>query len=114
MPVENTTRIPREALLEILETEAPAATQRTTAPMPAVTLTDLLCIRDEEPDDEPLAPPPPPVRRMRANTVLAPSRSAVRAVGTDPEIKALAAPKAAVEEPGTGIVIGRVATAETA
>ena len=48
MPVEITSRIRRDELLQILETEAPVSNQRTTAPMPAVTLTDLLCLREEE------------------------------------------------------------------
>jgi hypothetical protein len=52
---ENTSRIPRENLRELLETEAPVTKQRTTARMPAVTLTGLLTLKDED-----LPPLPPP------------------------------------------------------
>lgn len=45
---ENTSPIRREDLRELLDLEAPAAQQRTTARMPAVTLTGLLTLKDEE------------------------------------------------------------------
>jgi hypothetical protein len=51
--LETTARIRREDLKDLLETEA--KTQRTTARMPAVTLTGLLTLRDED-----LPPIPPP------------------------------------------------------
>lgn len=111
MPVEITCRIRRDELLSILETEAPVTNQRTTAPMPAVTLTDLLCIREEDlpPEDDAVAAPPPPVRRMRANTVPAPSRSPVRAVGTDPQLKALPPRGTAADVPA----VSRTSTYDT-
>ena len=111
MPVEITSRIRRDELLSILETEAPVTNQRTTAPMPAVTLTDLLCIREADlpREDDAVAEPPPPVRRMRANTVPAPSRSPVRAVGTDPQLKALPPRGAAAEAPA----VSRTSTYDT-
>ena len=46
---EDTRRIRREHLLELLETEAPVRQQRTTARMPAMTLTDLLALPEEAP-----------------------------------------------------------------
>jgi hypothetical protein len=51
--LETTARIRREDLKDLLETEA--KTQRITARMPAVTLTGLLTLRDED-----LPPIPPP------------------------------------------------------
>lgn len=62
-PPEITSRIHREHLKELLETEAPLKEQRITARMPAVTLTGLLCLRDE--DLQALPPPPPPRSRPR-------------------------------------------------
>jgi len=58
---EITSRIHREHLKELLETEAPVREQRITARMPAVTLTGLLTLRDED-----LPPPPPPTRLPKA------------------------------------------------
>lgn len=58
---EITSRIHREHLQALLETEAPVKQQRTTAPMPAVTLTGLLTLRDE-----PLLPLPAPARMPKA------------------------------------------------
>src|SRR5206468_3580044 len=60
-------------LKELLDTEAPAPKQRTTAKMPAVTLTGLLTLRDE--DLEAMPPPPPPRKRAR---------------GTDRDVRTLA------------------------
>jgi hypothetical protein len=59
--LETTARIRREDLKDLLETEA--KTQRITARMPAVTLTGLLTLRDED-----LPPiPPPRVRPQGTN-----------------------------------------------
>ena len=60
---EITARICRDDLKELLDTEAPTPKQRTTAKMPAVTLTGLLCLRDE--DLAAMPPPPPPRSRPR-------------------------------------------------
>jgi len=60
---EITSRIHREHLTELLETEAPIKEQRITARMPAVTLSGLLCLRDE--DLQAMPPPPPPRKRPR-------------------------------------------------
>ena len=58
---EITCRIHREHLRELLETEAPVREQRITARMPAVTLTGLLTLREED-----LPPLPPPARLPKA------------------------------------------------
>lgn len=50
---ETTTPIRREHLRELLDLEEPAPRQRTTARMPAMTLTGLLTIRDEDLPPEP-------------------------------------------------------------
>jgi hypothetical protein len=54
--LETTARIQREHLRELLDLEEPAPRQRTTARMPAMTLTNLLTLRDDE-----LPPAPEPV-----------------------------------------------------
>lgn len=58
---EITSRIHRDHLQELLETEAPVREQRITARMPAVTLTGLLTLREED-----LPPLPPPARLPKA------------------------------------------------
>ncbi len=58
--LEITSRIERAHLRELLDLEAPAPRQRTTARMPAMTLSGLLTLRDEDiPPD--LKPEPTPV-----------------------------------------------------
>jgi len=52
-PPETTARIQREHLRELLDLEEPAPRQRTTARMPAMTLTGLLTLRDEDLPPEP-------------------------------------------------------------
>jgi len=54
--LETTARIQREHLRELLDLEEPAPRQRTTARMPAMTLTNLLTLRDEDLPPEPPAP----------------------------------------------------------
>jgi hypothetical protein len=54
--LETTARIQREHLRELLDLEEPAPRQRTTARMPAMTLTNLLTVRDDD-----LPPEPAPV-----------------------------------------------------
>lgn len=46
--LEITSRIEREHLRELLDLEEPAPRQRTTARMPAMTLSGLLTLRDED------------------------------------------------------------------
>ncbi|MBV8762038.1 MAG: hypothetical protein JO257_32390 [Deltaproteobacteria bacterium] len=53
--LETTARIKREDLTDLLEVEAAPAKQRTTARMPAVTLSNLLCIKDDAPLPETIA-----------------------------------------------------------
>jgi hypothetical protein len=62
---ETTARIRRDDLKELLDLEAPAPKQRTTAKMPAVTLTGLLCLRDEDLLEIPEPPKPPAPPRVR-------------------------------------------------
>ncbi len=76
MQPEITTRIRRDTLMELLETEAPPEDQRITARMPVVTLSDLLSSKHE-------VPPPDP------DTFDPPTGLYVRAVGTNPALKRL-------------------------
>jgi hypothetical protein len=84
---EITCRIHREHLKELLDTEAPALKQRTTAKMPAVTLTGLLCLSDE--DLQAMPPPPPPRKRPR---------------GTDRDVRTLAI-RPLTPPPDTGVLV---------
>jgi hypothetical protein len=96
---EITSRIRRDDLLELLETEAPAPRQRTTAKMPAVTLTDLLCVRDDPGaplDDAPIGPPPASARKKTVTTI---PRMSARAIGTDASIAALEPARPTAEPP---------------
>jgi len=63
-PPEITSRIQRDHLRELLDVESPPQRQRTTARMPAVTLTGLLTLRD---DDAPAEPRPVKVRFLGAS-----------------------------------------------
>ena len=77
MQPEITTRIRRDTLMELLETEAPLEDQRITARMPVVTLSDLLSSKHEA------APAPDP------DTFDPPTGLYVRAVGTNPALQRL-------------------------
>ena len=74
--MENTIRIRRDTLMELLETEAPVEDQRITARMPVVTLSDLLAA-------QPALPPPDP------DTFEPPTSLYVRAVGTNQALQRL-------------------------
>jgi hypothetical protein len=84
---ETTARIRRDDLKDLLDIEAPAQKQRTTAKMPAVTLTGLLCLRDE--DLAAMPPPPPPRKRPR---------------GTDRGVETMAM-RPLTPPPGHGLVV---------
>lgn len=77
MQPEVTTRIRRDTLMELLETEAAPEDQRITARMPVVTLSDLLSSKH---DAAPAADP---------DTFDPPTGLYVRAVGTNPALQRL-------------------------
>ncbi|MBV8762039.1 MAG: hypothetical protein JO257_32395 [Deltaproteobacteria bacterium] len=84
--MEITTRIRRDTLMELLETEAAPEEQRTTAPMPVVTLSDLLAVRDEQQpptaDPDTFEPPTMPRPHVRANG----TDQALKALTVDPSV----------------------------